>query len=70
MRPQDAFTPRPPDVWRLLQSFEEAERVFLEAEAYAAGFDTMLTVAQIRHDIDTRDEFYDAEAGVHRLGLA
>ena len=43
------------------QSFEEAERVFLEVEAYAAGFDTMLTVAQIRHDIDTRDEFYDAE---------
>ena len=25
--------------------------------------DTMFTVAQIRHDIDTRDEFYNAEAG-------
>lgn len=42
-------------------SFEEADAVFLEVEAYSAKLDTMFTVAQIRHDIDTRDEFYDAE---------
>ena len=42
-------------------SFEEAESVFLEVEDFSAKFDTALTVANIRHDIDTRDEFYDAE---------
>ena len=41
-------------------SFEEAEAVFLEVEDFSAKFDTALTVANIRHDIDTRDEFYDA----------
>ena len=43
-------------------SFEEAERVFLEVEEYSARVSSMLTVASIRHDIDTRDPFYDAEA--------
>lgn len=43
------------------RSFEEAEAVFLEVEDFSAKFDTALTVANIRHDIDTRDEFYDAE---------
>ncbi len=42
-------------------SFEEADGVFLEVEKYAAGLDTLCTIANIRHDIDTRDEFYDAE---------
>ena len=42
-------------------SFEEAEAVFLEVDDFSAKFDTELTVANIRHDIDTRDEFYDAE---------
>lgn len=42
-------------------SFEGAEAVFLEVEDFSAKFDTALTVANIRHDIDTRDEFYDAE---------
>ena len=42
-------------------SFEEAEAVFLEVEDFSAKFDTALTVANIRHDIDTRDEFYDDE---------
>lgn len=42
-------------------SFEEAEAVFLEVEDFSAKFDTALTVANIRHDIETRDEFYDAE---------
>ena len=44
------------------KSFDEAERVFLDVEDYSAKLDTALTVAHIRHDIDTRDEFYDAEA--------
>ena len=44
-------------------SFGEAEAVFLAVEDFSRQLDTMFTVAQIRHDIDTRDEFYNAEAG-------
>ena len=44
------------------ESFEAAEAVFLEVEDFAAKLETLLTVAQIRHDMDTRDGFYDAEA--------
>ena len=42
-------------------SFEKAEQVFLDYEKASAHVDTMFTVANIRHDIDTADEFYDAE---------
>ena len=44
------------------KSFEEAEKAFLaEEELEGSTLRTMRTVAQIRRDIDTRDEFYDAE---------
>ena len=44
------------------KSFEEADRIFLEEEAQEGmTVRTMRTIAQIRRDIDTRDEFYDAE---------
>ena len=44
------------------QSFEEAERAYLDAnELEGQTMRTMRTVAQIRRDIDTRDAFYDAE---------
>ena len=43
-------------------SFEEADKVFLEADEYGKHFETMATLAQVRHSIDTRDEFYDAES--------
>ena len=42
-------------------SFEQAESVFLEVEKFSDSFDTLCTIANIRHDIDTRDGFYDAE---------
>ena len=42
--------------------FEEAEQAFLAMnELEGQTIRTMRTVAQIRRDIDTRDEFYDAE---------
>ena len=41
---------------------EEAEQAFLAMnELEGQTIRTMRTVAQIRRDIDTRDEFYDAE---------
>ena len=47
---------------RCAAGFEEAEAAFLTAnELEGRTIRSMRTVAQIRRDIDTRDEFYDAE---------
>ena len=43
------------------QTFEEADAAYLEAATFDAEFSTMITLARIRNNIDTRDEFYDAE---------
>ena len=42
-------------------TFEEADKIFQEFELSSVEFDTMVSLASIRRDIDTRDEFYDAE---------
>ncbi|MBQ9959440.1 MAG: M3 family oligoendopeptidase [Oscillospiraceae bacterium] len=42
-------------------SFEQAEAVFLKHEEELGHIMTLGTLASIRHDIDTRDAFYDAE---------
>lgn len=42
-------------------SYEEAKKVFLEKESFTKHVETMGTLASIRHSIDTRDGFYDAE---------
>ena len=46
---------------READSFERAEAVYLENEAAVNTFETMATLSHIRHDIDTRDAFYDGE---------
>lgn len=43
------------------ESYEEARNIFLEKEKYDKHISTFATLASIRHSIDTRDEFYDAE---------
>ena len=43
------------------QSYEEARRVFLTQQEQSKHISTASTLASIRHSIDTRDEFYDAE---------
>ena len=43
------------------ESYEAARSVFLEKEDFNKHVETAGTVAHIRHSIDTRDEFYDAE---------
>lgn len=43
-------------------SYQEARTVFLEKEELEKHVDTLATLAHIRHSIDTRDTFYDAEA--------
>ena len=42
-------------------TFEEADAVYQEAETADVEYSTMVSLARIRRDIDTRDEFYDAE---------
>lgn len=42
-------------------SYEEARQVFLEKETCEKHISTMSNLANIRHTIDTRDAFYDAE---------
>lgn len=41
--------------------FEAAKSVFLEQEKLIKNIETQTTLAHIRHDIDTRDAFYDEE---------
>lgn len=43
------------------EAFDEAEKIFLEKEAFCKENETMATLASIRHSIDTRDAFYDEE---------
>jgi M3 family oligoendopeptidase len=43
------------------ESYEAAKAVFLEKETASKHTETLSTLAYIRHDIDTRDEYYDGE---------
>ena len=43
------------------KTFEEADAIYRESELATVDYSTMVSVARIRRDIDTRDEFYDAE---------
>ena len=47
--------------FKAARTFEEADAIYREAELSSVEFDTMRSLAKIRRDIDTRDEFYDAE---------
>ena len=47
--------------FREANTFEEADAIYLEAERASVEYETMVTLASIRRDIDTRDAFYDAE---------
>ncbi|MBO4862611.1 MAG: M3 family oligoendopeptidase, partial [Firmicutes bacterium] len=46
-------------------SYEEARALFLAYEEESKHFDTMVTLAQIRHSIDTRDKFYEDECNYY-----
>ena len=41
--------------------YAEAKAVFLESETFGKHVNTLMNLSSIRHSIDTRDEFYDAE---------
>ncbi len=48
---------------RAAGSYEAAKAVFLEKETLSKHIQTLATLAQVRHTIDTRDKFYDEENG-------
>ncbi len=41
--------------------YDSAKSIFLAKEKLVAHINTLATLAQVRHSIDTRDEFYDGE---------
>lgn len=43
------------------ETYEAAKEVFLEEDKLLKHIETMLSLAHVRHTIDTRDEFYDGE---------
>lgn len=55
------------DLTRRLQaaeSYEEAKAIFLEEDTLEKHVETQMTLAHIRHTINTQDEFYDSEMKV------
>lgn len=48
---------------RVAGSYDAAKAVFLEKETLSKHIQTLATLAQVRHTIDTRDKFYDEENG-------
>ena len=49
------------DAMRNVKTYEEARELFLKKEEIEKHIGTQSSLAQIRHDIDTRDAFYDEE---------
>lgn len=43
------------------ENFEMADKVFSEAEKLNSNIETMFSLAQVRHEINTEDEFYRSE---------
>ena len=46
------------------KSYEEAKAAFLEKDTLEKHLETLMTLAHIRHTINTEDEFYDGEMKV------
>ena len=47
--------------FKAAKTFAEADAIYQEEELSSVEYDTMISLARIRRDIDTRDAFYDAE---------
>lgn len=44
------------------KTYEEVKRCILDEEEFSSHINTMATVAEIRHTVDTSDEFYEKES--------
>ena len=54
---------------RSAKTYEEAKDVFLKMEEERKHLDTMVTLAQVRHSIDTRIKFYEDECLYYNQAL-
>ena len=55
--------------FKAARTFEEADAAYREAATFDEDYQTMLSLARIRNNIDTRDEFYDAEVKFYNREL-
>ena len=46
---------------KIAKTYEEAKQTFLDVEEFSSHIGTMSSLAHIRHSINTKDSFYDAE---------
>ena len=51
--------------FRAAKTFEEADAVYCEGATFDEDYATMITLARIRNNMDTRDEFYDGEVSYY-----
>ena len=51
--------------FRAAQTFEEADAIYRKGSTFDEDYATMITLARIRSNIDTRDEFYDEEVSYY-----
>lgn len=51
------------------RNYEEAREIFLKVEELNKNIETQYSLAKIRNDIDTRDEFYDKEVNFWHAAL-
>ncbi len=51
--------------FRAAETFEAADAIYREAELSGVEYDTMVSLARIRRDIDTRDPFYEEETAFY-----
>ena len=47
---------------QVAKTYEEVKRCILDEEEFSSHINTMATVAEIRHTVDTSDEFYEKES--------
>ena len=55
--------------FKVAQTFAEADAAYREGATFDEDYASMITVARIRNNIDTRDEFYDAEVTYYNREL-
>ena len=53
--------------FKAARTFEEADAAYREAATFDEDYQTMLSLARIRNNIDTRDEFYDGEVAYYNV---
>ena len=54
--------------FKAAKTFEEADAIYYQEDICDADYATMVSLAKIRRDIDTRDTFYEEEVAFYWKG--